>query len=90
MGLLGPSPPILPGQDKLPSKLIDHHPTIRTDSSSVKFYLFGYRVLFIRKRWHLCFHSGAFTASFSRYISTLGGFGGPERTEKFSSIRGDV
>ena len=32
----------------------------------------------------------AFTASFSRYISTLGGFGGPERTEKFSSIRADV
>ena len=32
----------------------------------------------------------AFTASFSRYISTLGGFGGPERTKKFSSIRADV
>ena len=32
----------------------------------------------------------AFTASFPRYISTLGGFGGPERTEKCSSIRADV
>ena len=29
-------------------------------------------------------------ASFSRYISTLGGFGGPERTEKCSSFRADV
>ena len=32
----------------------------------------------------------AFMASFSRHISTLGGFGGPERTEKFSSVRADV
>ena len=31
-----------------------------------------------------------FTASFSRYIATLGGFGGPERTEEFSSVRADV
>ena len=29
-------------------------------------------------------------ASFSRYISTLGGFGGPVRTERFSSVRADV
>ena len=29
-------------------------------------------------------------ASFSRNISTSGGFGGPERTEKCSSIRADV
>ena len=32
----------------------------------------------------------AFTASFSRSISTLGGFGGPERTEKCSFFRADV
>ena len=32
----------------------------------------------------------AFMANFSRHISTLGGFGGPERTEKLSSIRADV
>ena len=31
-----------------------------------------------------------FTASFSRQSSALGGFGGPERTEKCSSIRADV
>ena len=32
----------------------------------------------------------AFTASFSRHISALRGFGGPERTEKCSSVRADV
>ena len=31
-----------------------------------------------------------FMASFSRYISILGGFGGPERTEKCSFFRADV
>ena len=32
----------------------------------------------------------AFMASFSRHISALGGFGGPEKTEKCSSVRADV
>ena len=77
----------------LPSRLTGHHPTIRTDSSSVKFYLFGYPILFIRKSrftFPLDNLTSAFMASFSRHISTLGGFGGPERTEKFSFVRADV
>ena len=39
---------------------------------------------------HLDNLTRAFTASFSRHVSTLGGFGGPERTEKCSSFRADV
>ena len=31
-----------------------------------------------------------FTASFSRHIPALGGFGGPERTEECRSVRADV
>ena len=69
----------------LPAELLGHHPTIRINNLSVGFYLFRnhFSLEYSAFTVPLDNLTSAFTASFSRYISALGGFGGPERTVSF-------
>ena len=69
----------------LPADLLGHHPTIRINNLSVGFYLSQNQFSLEYSAFTVPLDNltSAFTASFSRYISALGGFGGPERTVSF-------